>query len=104
MPGFPSAFLLIRMDSIPSAFHSQMLWGLFFTALVLQAGEPWVEPSGVTCAGEISRQTLNHHMWVWGQPLHRSAPLTVLRQLLYTLSYRISVQLLYGWFSGLIVV
>lgn len=38
-PRFPIAFLLTQMDKIPTDFHRQVLWGLLFLTLALQAGK-----------------------------------------------------------------
>lgn len=41
-PGFPAALCLTQTDGISTDFHSQMLQGLLFLALVLQDGDPGV--------------------------------------------------------------
>lgn len=67
-PGFPAAFHLTQTDRIPTDFHSQLLWGLFFLALVLQAGEPHTELGPLlswgTSVTEISLLILDHRSQV----------------------------------------
>ena len=72
--GFPAAFCLSLSLSqqegrgIPADFHSQMLCGILFPALVYQTGELCVElrplDSQGTSAAEISIQILNCHTWL----------------------------------------
>lgn len=53
MFGLLAAFCLTWIDRIPTDFHSQILWELFFLALV-QYWDPLL---------------LNPHMWVYNQPV-----------------------------------
>lgn len=61
--------------------------------------------SGTTAAVQISLQSLNYHMCVWNQPFHNCTPSPLPQPLAASLcmAYRGSVQLVFGWFSRVIV-
>ena len=74
----PAALHLTWWDGIPAGFHSQMLCGLFFLALVLWAGEPGIElgpliPQGVPLQSRYPSQ-FNCLRWVWDQPYSHACP------------------------------
>lgn len=104
--GLPWPF--VSLDTIPTAFHSQMFSGPLLSALVPRAGEPgegW-DPSLLwgTFAAEISLPIFNRHTWLWGQ---------LILLFLFScqasggcfcvLSCRASAQLDFRWFSAMVV-
>lgn len=63
--GFPAAFCLTRKASIPTDFHSHILWGLHFWH--------WNPGLGNSTA-EMSLLMLKYHMCVWNRPVSSFRP------------------------------
>ena len=69
----------LEFAATPSGFHCQKLWGLLFPAREPCTGGTGVglgplTPQGGTSAAEISLPILNHHMWIWDQPVPYLCP------------------------------
>ena len=103
-----NAFRLTEMNRTLIDFHSQMLWGFLFPALVLQDEElcmglgPLI-PQENLWGWDIPSNSQPSHVGVGPDPFSSLPLLPVLTWLLYILRYRTSVQLIFRWFTRLIV-
>lgn len=86
-----------------------MFWELLFPVLEPWAGEPGVELGllglGTLSAAKISFPFVNHHLMGVGPACSASVHLlsVLLCRLLYILSYRIPVQLVFRWLLMVVV-
>lgn len=97
--GFPVARCLSRTQTL-LIFIAKLTWGSLFLELEPWAGTP---PSLMgTSEAEISLKILNHHTWVWGQPVsHLCLSYWPLLYILYCKSF---IQPVFRWFCRLIAV
>lgn len=103
--GFLAALCPTQAVKIPTAFHSQKLWGFFFSASVLGAGEPGVG-AGVPryFMGNLWPRCEygNSSFLVSAPPTRLDKVSRLLYILIIKLNYKTSVQRDFRWFSGLI--
>ena len=81
-PVAPQSLAALRLSHpVPAGFYSQLLWGLFFPALLSQDGELSIG-LGIPAPQEVNPQQLcpswflTATPWVWDLPVHVSPPLT----------------------------